>query len=435
MYSKLYKRYVATLLLLVYVFNQLDRRVFDIVMEPIKREFLLTDTQLGFVAGPALVLMYSLLGIPVARWADRGRRIPIMTVAIALWSAIAALTATVHETWSLALVRVGVGVGEAGFSAIAISVIVDYESEKNRARALATFLLAIPIAAMISNVLGGWVNQLYGWRPVFLIAGLPGILLAVLMGTTVRDPPRRLPSSSQELNRPPMRVVLATLWQRRSLRHLAIAQGLSNIVVNTIASWVSVLFIRRHHMATGELGSWLGLAEGLGALVCIWSSGFVVSRFGAKDPRVRTHLLASVSLLVTPLALLVLWYPSKNVALVTYLLLNLLLQFYMAPTAALTQDLIGPNMRATMVAIFFLIQMILGGVIGGQLIGILSDVFAPITGNVTVALCWSMTLGSLVTVWAAVHYWLAGQTVREDLAVVCGNTDAPHSLEQAEIAV
>ena len=178
MYSKPYKLYVTTLLLLVYVFNQLDRRVFDILMEPIRREFSLTDAQLAFLEGPALVLLYSLLGVPVARWADRGRRVRIMTVAIALWSAIATLTATVHQFWALALVRVGVGVGEAGFSAVAVSVIGDYESDAERARAISKFMLAFPIAGLISNLLGGWINQLYGWRPVFLMTGLPGILLA-----------------------------------------------------------------------------------------------------------------------------------------------------------------------------------------------------------------------------------------------------------------
>ena len=218
-YSKFYKRYVTTLLLFVYVFNQLDRLVFIILMEPIKREFSLTDTQLGFLGGPALVLLYSFLGIPVARWADRGRRITIMTAAIALWSAIATLTAAVHQFWKLALVRVGVGVGEAGFSAVAVSVISDYESDANRARALSSFMLAYPIAGLISNLLGGWINQLYGWRPVFVISGLPGILLALLMAATVREPPRRRAPASENLSCPPLRVVLSTLWQRRSLRH------------------------------------------------------------------------------------------------------------------------------------------------------------------------------------------------------------------------
>ncbi len=431
MYSKPYKRYVTTLLLIVYTFNQLDRRVFDILMEPIKREFVLTDTQLAFLQGPALVLLYSVLGVPVARWADRGQRVRIMAVAIALWSVISTLTATADQFWKLSLVRVGVGVGEAGFSAVAASVISDYETGGDRARSLARFMLAYPLAGLISNLLGGWINQVYGWRPVFLIAGLPGILLAILIGTTVREPLRRA-TKSNDLSRPTLRAILSTLWQRRSLRHLAIAQGLSCVVLNSMA-WVSVFFIRQHHMATGELGSWLALTDGIGGCIGIWLSGFLIARFAAKSARMKTRLLAIASLVVAPLALLVLWYPAKNVALVAYLLLNLPMLFYMAPTTALVQDLVSPNMRATMTSIFYLIQMLVGAVIANQLIGAFSDVFTSRTNDAALGLCWSMTLGSMATLLAAVHFWLAGRFVREDLAAArvdarstaIGPADAP----------
>src|SRR5581483_2431876 len=286
LHSKLYTRYVTILLTLVYVFNQLDRRVFDILMEPIRLTFSLTDAQLGFLGGPALVVLYSLLGVPVARWADRSGRITLMTVAITLWSAIATLTATVGQFWQLALVRVGVGVGEAGFSAVAVSVIGDYESDKNRTRALANFALAIPIASLLSDLMGGWINQLYGWRWVFMIAGPPGILLALLMRATVRDPPRREASGSESQSRPPLRLILSTLWRRRSLRHLAIAQGLANIVVN-VMGWISVFFIRQHHMGTGELGSWFAFTDGVGGIAGIWLGGALATSFGGTDARVR----------------------------------------------------------------------------------------------------------------------------------------------------
>jgi MFS family permease len=429
-YSKPYRRYVTTLLLLVYVFNQLDRRVFDIVMEPIRLAFSLTDTQLAFLEGPALVLLYSLLGVPVARWADWAPRIRIMVAAITLWSVVTALTAAVHERWALALVRVGVGIGEAGFSAVAIAVISDYESDESRGRALATFMLASPIAAMISNLMGGWINQFYGWRPVFLIAGLPGIPLALLMGTTVRDPSRRRAPQAQEFGRPSLRAVLLALWRCRSLRHLAIAQGLSNVVWNSMG-WVSVFFIRQYHTATGEIGSWLAFADGVVGCASIWLSGLIVAHFAAGDGRAKTHLLALASILTTPFALFVLWYPSKEAALVAYLLLNLPMLFFNAPTVALVQDLVGTHMRATMAAICFLIQMLFGAVIANQLIGVFSDIFASVSGNVSLGLRWSMTIGTLAALWAAVHYWWAGRFVRDDLAVVRAEEATAQALQGA----
>jgi MFS family permease len=415
-YSKLYRQYVATVLLLVYVFNQLDRRVFDILMEPVKRQFSLTDAQLGFLAGPALVVVYSCLGIPVARWADRRGRIAIMTCAVGLWSFFAASTATVHHFWQLALARVGVGVGEAGFSAVAISVICDYEDDQNRARAISNFMLAIPIAGIVSNLMGGWVNQLYGWRWVFVIAGVPGVPLAALMWATVREPTRRLRTYSDSLERPPFRAVLSTLWQRQSLRHLVLGLG-ANTMVAWVIGWLYVLFIRQHHMTTGELGSWFALTEGVGTLIGIWLGGFLATRLGTKDASATTRLMTLAGVLVAPLASFVLWCPSKHLALLGYLLLNIAMYFAWGPTTALVQDLVGSNMRATMASLLFLTQMLAGGVIGTQLVGVLSDALAPIAGNSTIALRWSMTLGSMVTLWSAMHFWRAGRYVRQDLVV------------------
>jgi predicted MFS family arabinose efflux permease len=326
------------------------------------------------------------------------------------------------------LVRVGVGGAEAGFSAVAVSVISDYESEADRARALSRFMLAFPIAGLLSNMLGGWINQLYGWRAVFVMAGLPGILVALLILTTVREPPRRLVSDDNSLTQSTLWVVLSTLWQCRSVRHLAIAQGLSNAVLNTMG-WVSVLFIRKYHMSTGELGSWLAVADGIVGCLSIWLSGVLMARLAGAGAREKTVLLAYAALLVAPTALFVLWCPSKNAALVAYLLLNFPMLFYAGPTAALVQDLIGANMRATVAAICFLLQMVLGGIIANQLVGAFSDIFTSLTGLSSLGLCWSMTLGSLLTLWAAVHYWLAGRWADEGLATVRSNVDASRSAD------
>jgi predicted MFS family arabinose efflux permease len=424
-----YAHYIVGLLLITYIFNQLDRSVFSILMEPIRRSFSLTDTQLGFVSGPALALLYACLGVPVARWADRSRRVTIMAAATALWSAVAMLTAAVGSFWQLALVRAGVGVGEAGFSAVAVSVIGDYKSDEDRARAISNFMLAIPMANVVSNLMGGWVNQLYGWRAVFVVAGLPGLLLALLMWATVREPPRRR-NAGAGLHQPSLRIVLMTLWQRRSLRHLAIAQGLANIVINAM-SWVSVFFIRRHHMSTGELGSWFVFTDGVGGFVGIWLSGLMVAYFGAKDPRMRTRLMAYASGCVAPLALFVLWCPVKPVALLGCFLLNIPMLFYLGPTAALVQDLVGANMRATMASVFFLIQLLAGGVIGTQLVGILSDDLKPFATDSTAALRWSMTLVSMVTLWAAFHFWRAARSLKQDLADTASG-ETPLSVNRVE---
>jgi MFS family permease len=420
MYSRLYTRYVTTLLLVVYVFNQLDRAVFLILMEPIKRTFTLSDTQLGFVSGPALALVYSCLGVPVARWADRSRRINIMAGAIGIWSVMAALSSLVQNFWELVLVRAGVGIGEAGFSAIALSVIGDYHDDNTRPRAVSNFLLGIPIAGVISDLMGGWVNQLYGWRAVFIIAGVPGLLLACLMRGTVNEPVRRPRNGGpvKTSDKVAFKDVLAVAWRRPTLRHMAIAQGLSNVVVVMMGGWSSVYFIRYFQLETGELGTWLALVDGVGVGLGVWLSGYLISRFGSQDPRIKLRLMALAAALAAPLALVVLLSPYKWVALLSYAVFCVPAYFFLGPTAALVQDLVGPHMRATVASVFILIQVIGGAIIGIQLVGFLSDLLTPIAGDSTSGLRWSMSVGALLSIWAAAHFWSAGQSIREEYAIV-----------------
>jgi MFS family permease len=265
MYSRTYQHYVTGLLLLVYICNLTDRAVFSLLMEPIKGEFALSDSELGFLAGPALSLCYAVFGIPIARWADRSNRINIMAAAIVVWSSIVMLTALTAKFWHLALARIGVGIGEAGFSAIAQSVIADYHSVADRTRALSTFMLGIPIAGVVSSLMAGWVNESHGWRAVFIVAGVPGLVLALLMKTTVKEPPRGThgPTPAQ-VEQPPLSAVFATLWRRRALRHLAIGMTLLNMLAGGVLGWTAPFFIRTHGMSTGELGTWLAVIAGAG---------------------------------------------------------------------------------------------------------------------------------------------------------------------------
>jgi MFS family permease len=417
MNSLAYKRYVTSLLLVVYVCNQTDRALFSFLMEPIKHDLGLSDSQLGFVAGPALALLYTLLGVPIARWADNSHRVNIMSAAIVVWSCVVMSFAAIGTYGHLVLAQVGVGIGEAGFSAIAISVISDYYSSASvRTRAISLFMLGIPIAGVVSSLTAGWINQAYGWRAVFLAAGLPGIMLALLMKWTVEEPPRHrlFSAASAATDRPPLGAVLATLWQQRTLRHLAIGQCLASIVI-CCTNWLPLFFIRDHGMATGELGTWFAVIAGVGGGAGIWLSGYVTSRFGAADDRIKVRLMAMATALIAPTLAIALWSSSKELALLILIPCQALMYFFLAPTTALVQALSGPSTRATMASLFILIQVLAGGVIGIQLPGILSDLLTPILGNGGLALRWSMTATSLLALWAAIHFWLSARTIRRDL--------------------
>lgn len=420
LYSLCYKRYVVALLLLVYVFNQTDRIVFGFLMESIKGDLALSDTQLGFLAGPALALFYCILGVPIARLADRSHRVNIMSIAIALWSGVAALTATVGTFSQLVLTRIGVGIGEAGFSAIAQSLIADYHATPERTRALSIFMLGIPLGVVASFLLGGWFNQAYGWRATFIAAGVPGLILAVLMKWTVREPPRGGvgTGSNRVLEtppQPPLRQLGRVLWQRRALRHLAFATALANTVGAGVITWIPALLMRNHGMSSGELGTWLALIVGVGGSVGTWLGGYLTSRCGVRDKRIKVRLVAFATALVPPIIVMSLWSPSTAWTLWLLLPSQVLMFFFFGPTVALVQELSASNMRATMASVFLLIQVLAGGMIGVLLLGVLSDAFTPMLGSAGAALKWSMTLVSLLAWGAAAHFWMAGRTMRQDL--------------------
>lgn len=417
MYSQSYKRYVTVLLLTVYICNQVDRAIFGFLMEPIKQDLGLSDSQLGFLAGPAMTLLYAILGIPIARLADRSSRVNIMSIAIALWSVIVTLSAAVSSFWQFTLARVGVGVGEAGFSAIAQSLIADYHTGAERTRALSVFMLAIPLAWVVSALTAGWINEAYGWRTVFIAAGLPGIVLALVMKVSVREPHRRSISSAEALpgEQPALRTIFLALWRRRALRHLAISTALVNTLCYCVLVWTPTFFVRSHGMTTGELGIWLAVIIGGGGSTGIWLGGHLTSRQGADNCRGQLRLIAVATLLTGPAVALALWLPSKALALLMLIPGYVLMFFFFGPTFSLVQSLSAAKMRATMASIFILIQVLAGGVIGLQLLGILSDALVPVTGDSAKALRWSLTLSCALAPWAAVHFWRAGRSVSQDL--------------------
>ena len=176
-FSKPYIRYVIGILTMVYAVNLIDRQILSILMQPIKMEMQLSDTALGFLSGIAFALFYAVLGIPIARLADKTSRVNIISISVALWSFMTALCGLAQNFWQLLASRILVGVGEAGSGPSSHSLIADYVPLETRSSALAIYSLGIPIGIMIGFSLGGWLEQLYGWRVAFMAVGLPGLAL------------------------------------------------------------------------------------------------------------------------------------------------------------------------------------------------------------------------------------------------------------------
>jgi len=397
-----YRRYVTGLLLSAYIFNQMDRAVFNLLMEPIARDLRLSDTKLGFLAGPAFVLFYAVVGVAIASCADRFNRVNIISISVALWSVMATLTGFAANFWQLVAVRIGVGVGEAGCTPPAASILADYFPPQDRSLAISVYMLGIPLGAIVSDLVAGWVNQYYGWRAAFWVSAPAGVVLALVIKSTLREPVRTnsLANGLADQDTPGLGAVIGTIWRRKALAHLV--AGL--VVMNTVfasTSWFSVMFIRRYGMSTGELGGWLAITSGAGGGLGIWLGGFLSAK--AKHQRRQTLVLMWSSLFSCPLLFAVLLAPSKTMALVALLPASVAVSMYLGPSFSIVQELCDARSRATVVAVVIFLQLMGGGLIGSQLIGILSDAIAVSSHGQ--GLLWLMEACCLGALWAAAHFW------------------------------
>lgn len=188
--DKRYRNYVLFILTITYAFNFIDRQILVILQESIKQELLLSDSQLGLLTGIAFALFYVMMGIPIARLADRWVRRNIMSIAIGTWSFMTAISGFAQNYTHLLLARVGVGIGESGCSPPAHSMISDIFPKEKRGTALSIYSMGINIGVLFGFLLGGWINQYFGWRIAFIVVGVPGILIAFLIQFTVKEPKR-----------------------------------------------------------------------------------------------------------------------------------------------------------------------------------------------------------------------------------------------------
>jgi len=416
-FSRAYTRYALGLLVVVYVFNFIDRSILSILLESIKEDLGVSDTYLGFLSGIAFALFYTTAGIPIARWADRGVRRSIIALAVLVWSGMTALTGLARNFGELALARVGVGVGEAGCSPPAHSLISDYFPIERRATALSIYSLGIPIGGAIGMLAGGWIDQFFNWRTAFVVVGLPGVVLALLVRLTLREPPRGWSDEKVPAEAPTESIgeVFRFMVRMPSFRHLSMASSLHALYGYGAGAFLPSFFRRIHEIPPGELGTWLA-AIGLSAgALGTYLGGYLGDRFGRGDARYYMWVPALATLVYLPFAFLFYLWPDGRTALLLSAPASILGGMYLGPTFAMTQALAKPHMRAMASAILLLILNLIGLGLGPQLVGLLSDLLAPRFGVESIR--WAL-LSVVVScaAWSTIHYVLAARTLREDLA-------------------
>ncbi len=405
------RNYVLGILVVVYVFNFIDRQILAILLEPIKLELVLTDTQLGFLSGIAFAVFYATLGMPIARIADRTSRTGVIAVCLTLWSAMIALCGLAANFVQLLLARIGVAVGEAGGSPPAHSLISDYFPAETRATALSIYSLGIPIGTMFGLMFGGWINEFFGWRMAFLVVGVPGILLAIIFRLTVREPKRQ--GVAEAAANTSISKVADYLWRQKSFKHLAMGAALHAFVGYGLTQWNPSFFIRSHGLGTGEIGTILALLAGLVGGAGTFFGGWIADKIAPRGVRWYMWVPLLGLALTVPFLTAAYLADSHVLAFLLFILPTFFGSLYLGPSFAATQSLVPAHMRAVAAAVLLFIINIIGLGLGPWLVGVLSDLLEPRFGHES--LRYALIITAVLNLLAAIHYWLASKTLGADL--------------------
>ncbi len=410
------RRYVLGVLVVVYTFNFIDRQILSILLQDIKLELGLSDSALGLLSGFAFAMFYATLGIPIARYADRGNRRNVIAIALALWSGMTALSGLVTNFWQLLAARIGVGIGEAGCTPPANAILSDYYPPEQRATAFGIYALGIPIGILFGFFVGGWINHFFGWRWAFFVVGAPGLVLALIVRYTVREPVRgEVEQRAAAVAQPSLGETLRHLRQRRAFVHLALGGGLAAFVGYSWITWMPAFLMRSHGMSSGAIGTALGLIIGIAGGIGIALGGYLADRYGRHDKRWALWIVAIAVLINIPFAFGVFLTDDPRFALAFMVVPFLLGNFWQGTCFAQTQSLVGLRMRAVAAAVLLFVANIIGLGAGPQFVGIVSDLLHDALG--TDSLRYALLLCSLFNAWAAVHFYLAGRVLPAELAL------------------
>jgi MFS family permease len=414
-----YQHYVLAMLVLGYIFNVIDRGVLGAVVQPIKEELGVSDTLMGLLGGAAFAIFYSFMGVPIARLADRWSRVNVLALAIGLWSLATASCGAAWNYLSLFTSRAMTAVGEAGGSPPSHSLISDYFPLSKRATALAIYAMSVPIGTSIGNLASGWFNVWYGWRMTFLLVGLPGLVVALLVWLTVKEPPRGYsdgPRAKPRAATPPFFDVFRFLLTRNSFMHMSLAAALHAVVWYSGTTWNNPFFVRSHDLNTGEAGSYIAMFSLIGA-VGSFMGGYLSDKLSTKKNDKRWYMWVPGIACVTMVPIQFVSYLSPDLTIavpIAFSLMFVLASMFFGPSFAVAQSVATVRMRAVSASVLLFIQTIIGMTAGPFMVGVMSDLFAPTAG--TQSLRYAMAIIGVANLWAALHYFLGARKYREDLA-------------------
>jgi MFS family permease len=400
---------VLAMLLLVYIFNFLDRQILSILAQAVKADLRLEDDQLGMLGGFAFALLYSTLAIPLAMLADRTSRSWVIAVSLGVWSAFTALCGTAGNFGQMFLYRLGVGVGEAGGVAPSYALIGDAYPPERRARALSIYSLGIPLGSAGGALLGGYIAQTVEWRTAFIVVGLLGLLLAVPFKLIVRDPPRAAPKADQA----PLWHVFGILAAKPSFWLLAFGAAAGSMCGYGVAFWLPSMMMRSFGLNVGQVGQFFGALLLTGGVAGILLGGWVGDRMGRRDRKWYALAPAICYVAGTPLFIAGVLSGSWQAAFALFVLPQALVYVWLGPVLTAVQHLVPAPMRATASASFLLINNLIGLGLGSWAIGSLSKHLTPDFGAAD-ALRYAIAAGLCLYLVAGVLMLFASRFLKRD---------------------
>lgn len=408
------------ILMIVYVLNFLDRQILNILAEPIKGDLGLTDTQLGLLAGPAFAVFYAVLGVPIARYADNARtnRVWLISACLAVWSGMTAVCGFAHNFLQLALARVGVGVGEAGCTPAAHSLIADSVPPEKRSSAIAFFGLGIPIGGLLGLIIGGVVNDQYGWRIALMLVGAPGLVLALLLPMLLRDPRRCADSAhftAASNVKPAMSIKNAVreVFASKAYLYVFIAASFTAFLSYGKGLWTISFFIRSHGLSTTEAGLSMAVALGISGIIGTWLGGKMADVFGKRNKRHILTLPAIGMAVAAPILFAGYYAEDWRVAVALLIVPTILNAAYYGPAYGCVQGLVRPEARAIAASLVVFGQNLIGLGMGPLLFGILSDWLQPMAGAESVR--WVLYGAAWLGLIPAFFFWRASLRLNDEL--------------------
>ena len=469
--TKNYRNYILGILLTVYIFNFIDRTIINILTEPIKESFGVEDWQMGLLGGPAFAILYTFVGIPIARFSEKHHRVWIIAGSVFLWSLMTVLCGFAFSFIALFIFRIGVSIGEAGCSPPANSLIADYFVPAERSTAVSVYALGIPLGGMVAYVFGGYIvgnldgpivgalleswnwtwavnaldwQNIEGWRIAFVIVGVPGIVVAAIVKLTIAEPPRGYTDPAEMQNREQVgfREVLRILSQKPSYWHVTLGVTIASFVNYGVGQFFVSFLIRTHEMSIFDASVKIAMALALMAAIGTYMSGYLADKYAKRFPKALA--LIPMFALIGVIPLHVTGYLAESLWLAVPLMMvgQMLLYTYLCPLYAVPSGVVDSRMRATAVAVTLFIVNLLGYGLGPPLIGGLSTILnatflsgldpaltleACKASNLTVAaqsacdsanadgLRWSMVLFKCLYLWAIFHFYMASRTIQRDM--------------------